>query len=418
MKNNLIFILTLLPLWCGAQVKQTIAYTDYMAQVRNKNLVYAAEKLNIPIADADVQAAKVFNDPTLSFEYANNDDHKMQMGQGYSVELSKTFSPGKLRARTNLAQCEKELTAALLDDFFRHLRAEATVAYLEAIKQTHLFELKFNSYLSIYNLAKADSIKFTLGKITEVDALQSRLEAGVSYNEVLQAKSDLYHAYAALNLPLGQFHADTLYVPVGTLEMSNRTFSQSDLLSTALNHRSDLVAALKNVEVAQKALRLTRRERNVDFDIALGYNYNTEVRNELAPAPKFSGITLGMSIPLKFSNFNKGVVHSAQNKALQAQEQYQQAELEVQTEVMQNYNAYLSLCSQVERFKTGMLKKAETVIKGKIYSYNRGETSLLEVLDAQRTYNDVQALYIETLFNHASSLVSLEQSVGIWDLEI
>ncbi|MEG1737939.1 MAG: TolC family protein, partial [Odoribacter sp.] len=44
--------------------------------------------------------------------------------------------------------------------------------------------------------------------------------------------------------------------------------------------------------------------------------------------------------------------------------------------------------------------------------------SLLEVLDAQRTYNDVQALYIETLFNHASSLVSLEQSVGIWDLEI
>ncbi|MEG2514330.1 MAG: TolC family protein, partial [Bacteroidaceae bacterium] len=178
------------------------------------------------------------------------------------------------------------------------------------------------------------------------------------------------------------------------------------------------VAALKNIDVAKKALNLARKEKYMDFDVSLGYNYNTEVRNELAPAPKFNGATIGIAIPLKFSNSNKGTVQSASLKASQAENYFHQAELEVQTEVLQNYNTYRSLCLQVARFNNGMLTEARAVLNGKRYSYNRGETSLLEVLNAQRTYNEVRALHTETLFSHAVSLVSLERSTGIWDVDI
>ena len=58
------------------------------------------------------------------------------------------------------------------------------------------------------------------------------------------------------------------------------------------------------------------------------------------------------------------------------------------------------------------------MVKGKIYSYDRGETSLLEVLNAQRTYDEVRILYIETLYNYAASLVELETSAGIWDIAV
>ncbi|MEG1885821.1 MAG: TolC family protein [Alistipes sp.] len=416
MKNKILILLTLLPLMTMAQVEQSIDYPDYMAKVREGNLAYAAEKLNIPIADANIRVAKIFNDPSLAVEYANNDDSRMQMGQGVTVGLSKTFSPGKRSARIDLARSEKELSTALLEDFFSKLRADATIAYFAAIKQKQLYELQRSSYHSISELAKADSIKFTLGKITETDAMQSRLEAGVIYNELLQAQSDLQNAYAALNVPLGKFRADTLYVPTGGFEVATRRFSCADLLAAALDNRADLVAAMKNVDVAEKALKLAHRERNMDFDLSLGYNYNTEVRNTLAPAPKFSGMTIGLTIPLKFSNFNRGTIQSAAHKAAQAEKYYQQAQLEVQTEVYQNYGNYLSFCAQVERFNQGMLDKAKAVIEGKTYSYNRGETSLLEVLNAQRTYNEVRAVYIETLFNHSVSLITLERSAGIWDI--
>lgn len=408
----------MLPLMAGAQVKKSINFDDYIRQVREKNIAYAAEKLNIPIAEANISSARVFNDPSLAVEYAYNDDRRMQMGQGISAELSKTFSPGKRISRIDLAKSEKGLTEALIEDYFRNLRAEATITYLEAIKQAELYEVTLNSYNSIAELAEANSIKFALGKITEVDALQSSIEAGVLYNELLQAQNDLYRSYSALNIPIGQFHADTVYVPEGRLELTRRSFDRERLLAESLDNRADLAAALKNVDVAQKALKLARRERNMDFDVALGYNYNTEVRNELAPAPRFGGVTLGVSIPLKFSNFNKGSIKSASYMAAQAENYYAEAQLEVQTEVSQNYNAYLSFCSQVERFNDGMLARAKTVLEGKIYSYTRGETSLLEVLNAQRTYNDVRTLYIETMFNHAASLVDLERSVGIWDISV
>lgn len=417
MKNRFFIIFFLLPLICGAQVQRPMSFSEYMEQVRQQNLAYAAQKLDIPIADAEIRSAGIFNDPTLSLEYGYNDDYRMQMGQGMSAELSKTFSPGKRNARIGLARSEKEVTEALLDDFFRTLRADAATLYYEAVKQDRLYDLKLDSYDRINELAQADSIKFNLGKITETDALQSRIEAGVAYNELQQAKSDLQGAYTSLNVPLGRFSTDTLYVPTGVLEIRHRNFSLDDLLGAAVESRADLVAALKNVSVAERALNLTRKERHMDFDLAVGYNYNTEVRNELAPAPRFGGITVGVAIPLKFSNINKGAIISAGYRAAQAENYYRQAQLEVETEVARNYTSYGSICAQVDRFRAGVLDQARVVLEGKRYSYNRGESSLLELLNAQRTYNEVHALYIETLFNHIASLIALESSAGIWDIE-
>ena len=83
---------------------------------------------------------------------------------------------------------------------------------------------------------------------------------------------------------------------------------------------------------------------------------------------------------------------------------------------MQAYWTY-ELCSQqVEHYDNGLLRQAAEVMEGKSYSYQRGEVSLLEVLDAQRTYDEVQAQYIETLFNFSVALVELERAVGFWDI--
>ena len=64
-----------------------------------------------------------------------------------------------------------------------------------------------------------------------------------------------------------------------------------------------------------------------------------------------------------------------------------------------------------------MLEEAKQVYEGIKYSYQRGASSLLEVLDAQRTYNETQQAYAETLFGYASALVELENAVGIWDID-
>ena len=402
---------------CAQEVQKSMDYRTYMELVREQNIGYVAEKLNVNVAEAEYEAARVFNDVVLGMEYADNDDNNMQMGRSVAVELSKTFSLGKRKTNIDLAGSEKELTDALLEDYLHSLRAEATLAWLEAVKQTELFRVKQASYNSIRDMAKSDSIRYSLGDITQVDALQSRLEAGISRNELIQMQAELYNTYSSLYLWIGEFNSNILLVPEGNLVMAERTINQEELLQAALNNRADLAAAMKNTDVARKALKVAKRERNPDLDLVLGYNYNTEVRNEIAPAPKFNGVSLGVAVPLKFSNFNKGALIAAEYRVQQAELNYRQAELEIQTAVMQSLRQYKSILEQVRNFEAGgLLQNAKSVIDGKIYSYERGETSLLEVLNAQRTYDDLQASYIETLYNCAVSLVELERNAGIWDI--
>ena len=164
----------ILSLLCGclsanAQTMVPLTYRQYMERVAEGNLEYASEKLNVPAAKAEVTAAKVFNDPNLSVSYFNNENNSLQMGEGVEVELSKTFSFGKRGANISLARSESELTEALLADYFRNLRADATIAYMEALKQHELYKVKENAYENIRTLAESDSIRFSLGQIREVE---------------------------------------------------------------------------------------------------------------------------------------------------------------------------------------------------------------------------------------------------------
>ena len=401
-----------------AQTPVRLSYTQYMTSVINDNLGYAAEKLNVPAAQAEVTAAKVFNDPNLSVSYYNNENNTLQMGEGVEVELSKTFTFGKRGANIALAKSEQALAEALLADYFRQLRADATVTYLEALRQQRLYQVKQRTYEHMRQLAESDSLRFRLGEIREVDATQSLVEAGVLRNELAQAQSELYRAYSDLRLMMGTFGTDTLFVPEGELQLPARSFVLAELLDEAMRERTDLVVASRNKEVASKALKATRRERNTDVDLSIAVSRNARVHNEEAPAPPFTGVTAGIAIPLKFSNFNKGSVRAARFREQQAELQYQEACLTVQTEVMQAYRTYEVCGQQVEAYDNGLLRQAAEVMEGKNYSYQRGEVSLLEVLDAQRTYDDVQAQYIETLFNYSVALVELERAVGLWDITL
>lgn len=395
-----------------------LSYQEYLGKVSSGNLEYAVEKLNVSTAQADLVAARVFNDPELSVSYFNNENSKLQMGEGFAVGLTQTVTLGKRSAAIGMARSESELTQVLLTDYFRNLQADATLTYLEAIKQQKLYEVKKNAYNNLRQLAESDSVRYTLGKIMEVDAIQSKLEAGILRNEFLQAGTDVKNAYAAMAVMMGTFSTDTLYQPVSKLQTQHKDFILGDLIATAIDSRSDLVAFYKNTIVAHKAVKVARRENIPDIDLSVEVGKNARVKNEEAPAPPFTGVTVGVAFPLKFSAMNRGAVHAAKFKEQQTHLQYDQARLQVQTEVLQAYHQYQSLVEQVKHYENGMLQQAKEVLNGKIYSYNRGEVSLLEILNAQRTYDEVQAQYIETLYNYNAALVELEKSAGIWDIHL
>jgi AcrB/AcrD/AcrF family/Outer membrane efflux protein len=62
------------------------------------------------------------------------------------------------------------------------------------------------------------------------------------------------------------------------------------------------------------------------------------------------------------------------------------------------------------------VEDAVKILEGRIYSYQHGESGLIDVLNARRTYSELKLNHIEALFEYTAALIELERAAGIWDL--
>lgn len=348
-------------------------------------------------------------------EGSNNGVSK-NMGYTYGSSLGWTLElGGKRRARVDLAKNQSELSRILLLDFFRNLRADASLGYVEALKSKALLDVQQDSYKNMLQLSKSDSIRYRLGTISLVTSKQSKLEAASLLNSVYQAESTEQQAITALSVFLSDNKLTGRDVD-GDFNAFNRDFGIEDLLTQALNERADLLAAKQNTQVAKSQINLERANRKIDLGLTAGVSHNTTASNEIAPSPAVNAVKLGVSIPLKFSNNRNAGLKIAEMAHSQSQLEYQQVEQSIRAEVMQAYQQYIATQKQVKQFHNGMLTEAKNILDGIIYSYKRGESSILEVLNAQRTYNDVRKDYYQALADNATALIELERKTGIWDI--
>lgn len=397
---------------------QKITYLDYLNRIGTQNLGYIAERYNLNIADAEVEAAKIFPDPELSFGWVDNGERRMEMGYGFEAELSWDLElGGKRKARKNLANSQKVLATLELQNYFHELRAEATIAFLETLQHKMLIDVKQDSYESMKQISKSDSIRFSLGQISKVDAIQSRLETRAMKNEVADAENDWENSLLELKKMFASRQSDSLYIPEGNLEKFDRLFDLDELIITARNQRTDYLVAKQNQTVSSNEVKLAQAERVVDLGLSLGVENNSFVRNAVAPTPGHTAVKAGISVPLKFSNKKDAGLKTALYEQKQAELEYRDVELELEKEIAQALRTYWTKQKQIQQFEQSMLNEAKEVLDGITYSYQRGASSLLEVLNAQRTYNETREAYVEARFDYAVALVELEKAVGIWDIE-
>ncbi|MFT4222047.1 TolC family protein [Dysgonomonas sp.] len=382
---------------------QSIQFRHYLNNVGKNNLSLLIEKYNVKIADAGVIAAKVMPDPELTIE-ASEEVYKLELG--YTLELG-----NKRGARVRLAKSEAELSKLALEHFFQELRAEAAEAFLNAIHQRELLDVKQSSYEYMLQLSRSDSLRFRMGEVTKNDARQSKLEAATLLNEIYAQEAEYKSALAVLNQYMGMA-VDTLNIPVGKWNSMKRDFVLSELINTASRNRIDLMVTHKNSEIAVNQLRLARAERRIDLGLRAGYE-----RDWHGFLPIRDMVTVGVSVPLKFSNFNKGTVKAANYAVEQSKYETDNALLQIQTEVSQAFYQYEAVKKQMNQYESGLLEESQKVLNGMVYKYKRGETSILEVLIAQRSYNEVQEQYLVTMKNYTSSLVNLEKVCGVWDID-
>ena len=412
-------IITILVSLCSIHfsICQTLSYKPYIDSVMAGNIAYRAERLNVPISEAQLKAARSIQNPSLSVEYGNNSDWGIQMGQSLDIGLSQPITFGVVKARKQVARAEMEMASSNLDDYLLNLKADATIGFIDALLARDISDIARQTFENIQNLAAGDSLRFAKGDISELDMLQTRIEARVAQQEYLSSKAAYGDALAVLDLYTGRSARGTREV-IGQLGNPGRDYTIGELTEIAMQSRPDLRQARQSVSLAESQARLTRRERLPEAEVSLGVSLNSRVRNEEAPAPEFVGYTAGLSLPLPFSNANKGSVRASQLAVQQSQLQTDALQNRIVSELVQALNRYRLARRNADAYSLELVGDAETIYRGRVYAYQRGETSLIEVLAAQETYNEVRKGHAEAMHQCMTAWVELQKAAGIVDLTI
>lgn len=405
--NKKILTTALLLLTTLAGSAQQITYDSYMQRVMQNNTAAVAQAMNIDIAREELRSSKRYNDPTLSLQYANNEDWDKELGQSIAANLGCTFTFGVRRAGIRLAQKELQATTAVFNDYMRNLHADATLAYLRHIRAKELLRIAESREEYMQQLALSDSLRYLRGEIAKTAWIETRLAAGLTHNTRLQAEAQMRNTAVELGYYMGSFEGIETLEAAGTLDKAAGTLeSPESYIDKALANRADIIAACDRVEIAEAERKLGRALRRTDLQLSVGAEYNKA-------DPTFTKLMVGAAIPLKFSNLNRGARLKEQAKIKQAQESLADTRMMVTGEVLQAYNDCLAANKQKATFTRGMMNETAELLNSKRKAYQMGEISFVDFIETERSDNMMQEEYINALYQSAAGFVELERSVGV-----
>jgi cobalt-zinc-cadmium efflux system outer membrane protein len=123
-----------------------------------------------------------------------------------------------------------------------------------------------------------------------------------------------------------------------------------------------------------------------------------------------------MNVPLPLFDRNQGEIARTGYALSQAQELQRAASDTVLSDVSSAFEGVKSSGEVVQLYTSGYLKQAQDSRDISEYAYKRGGASLLDFLDAERSYRAIQLAYRESLASYMIALEGLKQAVGTRNL--
>lgn len=368
-------------------------------------------------AAGDLVTAGLLPNPQLNLSPGNlplKDNREFGNGPGLGANL--TLGAGVSQLIELGGKRDKRLDTA------RGGLAQAKATRLEVLRQ-QLFALQSAFYKALVTRAKRELVekihdrygetvrisraRFKADDISAAELDKIELEGLKFENAVADARQDEAVALQDLLQIVGPLAPATVIVK-GELPAPRSELSEPELVHRALDARPDLVAARHRVETARAALALARAQAIPDLTVGLGYTHSQAVRSGDNPDALYGSVTF----PLPLFNRNQGEVMKAEAELAAAEHAEKAVASRIEREVLQALAKFVTAAEKVARYEGGYLDKADRALKVTERSYREGAQSLLVFLEAERTYAESRADYLDTQFEHRQALLELERAVG------
>ncbi|HAI75715.1 MAG TPA: TolC family protein [Microscillaceae bacterium] len=403
---------TLVWVFCGAcavaQDGLTLKQAVQLGIRQNKQLQTAA--FDVQSAQTDITTAKLRENPVLNnqslfqtnsvfFPVGTNFQNSLNRQVWY--QMTKVFElAGQRKNRIEVANKQVGLAGANYTDLKRNLAYLVAQQWLNvwfAEKSLEIIELASQN---LDSLVKINQVRFDKQVITATEnertiILKEQYEIS-RFSAERAVKSELAQLKLLIGVEGDIFinDNDSLVVPF-TQEIDS-------LIELAQAYRTDLqlAQAVRSLAKSNTVLQKSKAFPAVEA----GFIWNPQ--NNVPYVGTF------FTLPLPVFNRNQGEIAKAKILEDQASMQIEAVDFQLRNEIERSFRNYQLQLDNVKRFQQ-ILGQSDDILRTIRYAYIRGSTTIIDFLDAQRSWLDTRKTYYDALLLYRRSYVDVLFSSGL-----
>ncbi|MGA8013694.1 MAG: TolC family protein [Candidatus Acidiferrales bacterium] len=382
-------------------IQMALAHNHTLAAARttidqSESLETTANLRPNPVLLGDAQFLPLFHPDQASADYVNS-------AAQFDLGVSYLFERGKKRQhRLAAAKDQTAVTRSQVADNERGLAFQVATLFTNAQLAESALDLAQQNLKSFQNTVDISKERYRAGDISDDNYLKIKLQLLQFQSDASQAKLARVQALSDLRQLLGRESVPLDYDVAGAFDYQPLSAKMEDLQAKALATRPDLRAAQQGVTSANSQYELAKANGKRDVTAQISYTHTAAV----------STASLFGQIQLPIFDRNQGEIARTHFAITQAQEQEKAANDQVLTDVEDAYEGLQSNDQIIQLYRSGYLDEAKQDRDISEYAYKRGAASLLDFLDAERSYRATELAYRQSLAAYLLALEQLREAVG------
>src|SRR5439155_1024614 len=305
----------------------------------------------------------------------------------------------------------KRVAEAQLADAVRRLKLDVAVAAIDVLEAKAKLRLARENLDMLSRLVELNERRLTSGALPPLEVTRSRVAMLQYRGSVKAAELTVAQSRLKLQTLVGRGAGDRLVdvdEPLGPTPSATPA-DLTALQAAARTYRPDVRALQSDQARTQSDLRLQIAQGRVDYTVGAEYRRQQGVNGTGNSAGFF------VSVPLPIFNRNQGEIARAEAGQTKAGRSLAALETNVAGEVASAYQEFESARLLLAEMERDLLQPAADARATTTYVYQAGATSLLDVLDAQRAFNDTMDTYYsaQAAYRRAEARLTLVAGVDM-----
>jgi len=335
-----------------------------------------------------------------------NPDFSLAPGNPYQYIWSASLDVGPQRLyRTRAASLGTDAAHSDLSDQAQQVSFDVRQAFFDVLLADSLQTLAFEEEDIVRQLTEADSIRVRAGDLSASELSRSAVELAQVEAARTHAVAALHRARLTLQELMGVAHPDTGFTVSGTLRFEPLDLPLDSVEALALHSRADLAAAVNRIDQA-KELQAEARSNVIPIP-ALSLVHQRDV-----PFTNGSNYAVGVSLSVPIFDWNGAARERASAAAEGARIDEARLRAQITSAAASAVEDHLTARALASRYASGVLEQARASLESVRYGYARGTHSLLDLLDALRSYGQVRSDYYNAVHDYWVSAYALTRVAG------